>query len=99
MNIVYHGLGIGTHSFVKVPHPGVSEGIFAVYYQSNHSKVEAVPLSALPKDTTSELASLSSRYSFLLNVMQESCEFQLLKSFGLTRPGNRTQVYRLRGGL
>jgi len=28
------------------------------YYQSNHSKVEAIPLSALPKDTTSELASL-----------------------------------------
>jgi len=24
------------------------------YYQSNHSKVEAIPLSALPKDTTSE---------------------------------------------
>jgi len=29
------------------------------YYQSNHSKVEAIPLSALPKDTTSELAGLS----------------------------------------
>jgi len=29
------------------------------YYQSNHSKVEANPSSALPKDTTSELASLS----------------------------------------
>jgi len=27
-------------------------------YQSNHSKVEAIPLSALPKDTTSELAGL-----------------------------------------
>jgi len=26
------------------------------YYQSYHSKVEAIPLSALPKDTTSELA-------------------------------------------
>jgi len=25
-------------------------------YQSNHSKVVAIPLSALPKDTTSELA-------------------------------------------
>jgi len=25
------------------------------YYQSNHSKVEAIPLSALPKDTISEL--------------------------------------------
>jgi len=29
------------------------------YYQSNHSKVEAIPLSALPKDITSELAGLS----------------------------------------
>jgi len=29
------------------------------YYQSNHSKVEAIPLSALPKNTTRELAGLS----------------------------------------
>jgi len=29
------------------------------YYQSNHSLVEAIPLSALPMDTTSELADLS----------------------------------------
>jgi len=29
------------------------------YYQSNHSKVESIPLSAVPKDTTSELACLS----------------------------------------
>jgi len=29
-------------------------------YQSNRSKIEAIPLSALPKDTTSELAGLSS---------------------------------------
>jgi len=29
------------------------------YYQSNHSKVEAIPLCALPKDTTSKLAGLS----------------------------------------
>jgi len=28
------------------------------YYQSNHSKVEVIPLSALPKGTTSEFASL-----------------------------------------
>jgi len=30
-------------------------------YQSNHSKVEAIPLSALPKDTTSELSSEQGR--------------------------------------
>jgi len=35
------------------------------YYQSNHSKVEAIPFSALPKDTTSELAGLSPHYLFL----------------------------------
>jgi len=33
----------------------------------------------------------------MLNVKQGSCEYQLLKYFGLTRPGNRTLVYRLRG--
>jgi len=32
------------------------------YYQSNHSKVEAIPLSAL--NTISELAGLSSHYPF-----------------------------------
>jgi len=42
---------------------------------SNHSKVEAISLSTLPKDTTSELASLSSHYLyFMLNVKQGSCE-------------------------
>jgi len=62
------------------------------YYQPNQSKIEAIPLSALPKETTSELASLSLHYPFFMqNVKQRSCEFQLLKSFDLTRPGNRTQ--------
>jgi len=43
------------------------------YYQFNHSKVEAIPLSALPKDTTSESAGLSAQYPFLiLNVKQGS---------------------------
>jgi len=39
--------------------------------------------------------------SFMLNVKQGSCEYQLLKSFVLTRAGNRTQVYRIleRSGL
>jgi len=51
--------------FVKVPRPGDSEVTFrsssqaaTYYYQSNHSKVEAIPLSALPKAKTSELADL-----------------------------------------
>jgi len=34
------------------------------YYHSNHSKVEEISLSDLPKDTTSELAGLSSHYPF-----------------------------------
>jgi len=31
----------------------------------------------------------------MLNVKQGSCEYQPLKSLGLTRPGNRTLVYTL----
>jgi len=60
--------GLGTHLFVKVQQPGDSEETFLVfessytcYYKSNHSKVKAIPLSALPrKDTTNELAGLTS---------------------------------------
>jgi len=33
----------------------------------------------------------------MLNVKQWSCKYQFLNSFGLTRPANRTLVYRLRG--
>jgi len=40
--------------------------------QSNHSKVEAIPLSTLPKDTTSELTGLSSNYPLVLNVSSEA---------------------------
>jgi len=48
------------------------------YYQSNHSKVEAISVSALPKDTTNELADVSIHYPFLkLNVKQGSCKYQL----------------------
>jgi len=69
------------------------------YYQSNHSKIEAISLIALPNDKTSELTNLSLHYLFLmLNVKPGSCEYQLFKSFGLTRPGNRTQVCQVRGG-
>jgi len=34
------------------------------YNQSNNTKVEAIPLSPLPKDTTSKLAGLSPHYPF-----------------------------------
>jgi len=50
----------------KLPQPGDREVTFrsssqaaTCYYQSNHSKVEAISLSALFKDTTSELSGLS----------------------------------------
>jgi len=33
----------------------------------------------------------------MLNVKQGICEYQLLKSFGLTQPENRTLVYQLQG--
>jgi len=48
----------------------------------NHSNAEAVQFSALPNDTTSELAGLSPEPFEMLNVKQESCEYQILKSFG-----------------
>jgi len=44
----------GTHLFVKVPRPGDSEVTFWVI-----ESAATIPLSALPKDTTSELAGLS----------------------------------------
>jgi len=51
--------------FTKLLRPRDSKVIFAIsshaatcYYQSNNSKVEAISLRALPKDTTSELAGL-----------------------------------------
>jgi len=58
--------GLGSHLFVKIPRQGDSEVIFrsssqtvTCYYQSNHSKAEAIPLTTLPKDTTSKIAGLS----------------------------------------
>jgi len=95
---------LGTRLFIKEPRPGDSEvGTFSVFelnwhlfLPSIHSLVDAIQLSALPKNTTSELADLSSHNpSFMLNVKQGSCEYQLLKSFSLTRPGYQTQVYQL----
>jgi len=59
------------HLFVMLFLPGDSKGAFSVlsraancYYQSNRSKKEAIPLSALPKEPTSEFSGLSSLYPF-----------------------------------
>jgi len=64
LHLLLQGLGLDTHLFVNVPRPEDNEMTFSVFEllsqadQSNHSKVEAILLSALPKDTTSELANL-----------------------------------------
>jgi len=71
------------HLFVKIHPPGDSEVTFSIFessyhlllYQSNRSKVEKIPLSVLPKDTTSEQSAyLHTYYPFNVNVKQESCE-------------------------
>ena len=41
----------------------------------------SIPLSALPKDTTSKLVGL---FPYVLNAKQESCEYHI-KSLGITR--------------
>jgi len=57
---------LGTHLFVKIFDQETAKGPLlsssqaaTCYYQSNHSKVEAIPLSSLP-------TSLSPHYPFLL---------------------------------
>jgi len=76
----------------RVKLPPVTTSLTTRYYIS--LKVEAIPLSALPKDTTSELAAYLHTNPFNRQA-QGSCEYQLLNSYGLTWPGNRTQIYRL----
>jgi len=61
------------------------------YYLSNHSKVEAIPLTALPKDTTSEFVGLFSTL-FFNGEHQAGKLWQLFKPFGPTRRRNRTPV-------
>jgi len=56
--------------FDMLPEPGDNEVTFSVfksscYYQSYHSKIKAILLSAPPKDTTSAFASLSSSLTYL----------------------------------
>jgi len=68
LNYYNLAFGLGTHLFVKVPRTGDSKVTFSVFRVklppvttsvTNHSLVEAIPLSVLPKDTKSELAGLS----------------------------------------
>jgi len=71
-------LVLGTHLFVKVYlNQEIAKKPFRfrvklslVIYQSNYAKIEAILLSALPKNTT-----IPSHYPFfMLNVKQGSCE-------------------------
>jgi len=48
------------------------------YYQTNHSNIEAIPLSALPKNTTSELAAYLHTIFVIAERQQGSCEYQLV---------------------
>jgi len=94
--------------FSKVPWPGDNEVTFSVfqsschtcYYQSNHSNLKAIPLSALlVQGNNKRICQLYLHTtSLMLNVKQESYEYKLFKSFGLTQRENQTKVYRLRGG-
>jgi len=53
--------------------------------QTSTTKGRGILLSALPKRIKSELSACSPHYPFnYTNVKQESCEYQLFKSFGLT---------------
>jgi len=56
------------------------------------------PVKYFAEDTTRKIASLYTLSLFMLIVKQESCEYQRLKSFDLTRPENQIQIYWLRGG-
>jgi len=67
-----------------------------LYYQSNHSKVEAIPLSALPKDTTSELADAfidaskafdCINHALLFNKLKHQSVAYLLALFGCSSTG------------
>jgi len=94
------GLGLSTHLFVNGSRPGDRKGTFSVFELSFHLlllvrqlKGRDNPVKCLAHSTTSELAGLYYPF-FMLNVKQRSCEYQLLKSFGLTRPGSPTQDYR-----
>jgi len=62
----------GIHYGLRVKLPPVTTSLTTQRY------IEAILLSALPKDTTSKLAVESSHYPFyMLNVKQGSCEYQL----------------------
>jgi len=65
MCFIYGSEVLGTQLFIEVDQETAKKPFWSssqastCYYQSNHSKVKVISLSALPKDTTSELAGIS----------------------------------------
>jgi len=68
----------------KGPFQSSSQAV-TCYHQSTDSKVKAILLSALPKDTTGKLVGLPSHYPLMLNVKQESCKYKIFNYFRLAR--------------
>ena len=52
-----------------------------------HKDGGGIPLSVLPKNTTSKLGSLFSTLSLFAERQAGNCEYHFLKSFGMTRLG------------
>jgi len=93
----------GTHLFVKVPQLRDSEVTFSVFESSCHLLLSVKPLKdrgnpvkclaqGHNKQTCRPISTLS---LLMLNVNQGSCEYQLLKSFGLTHFLLRTIFWKL----
>ena len=66
-----------------------------VVYHLSTTQDGGIPLSAFPKDTTSELAGFVCTLSFMLSAKQEAVNTNFLES--LARPGIELRVYRLGG--
>jgi len=77
-----------SHIFFKVIRPGDSEGTFSVF--------ESQADTCFYKRSYRHDRTL--HYPFNAERQEGSCEYLLFKSFGLTRQGNKIQVYRLQGG-
>ena len=65
-----------------------------VAYHLSTTQDGGIPLSAFPKDTTSELAGFVFTYA---ERQAGSCEYQFSEVFGMTQPGIELRVYRLGG--
>ena len=69
-----------------------------VAYHLSTTQDGGIPLSAFPKDRTSELAGFVFTLSFMLSAKQESCEYQFSEVFSMTQPRIQIQFYSFGGG-